>query len=216
MWFPNYHGLLASALLATCLMECRAGAGEATSEASTNRPGLRAVIRSEEIPDTTNGKPLQRAFFSSGTNRFTFILPEDFKLDASEPDKLMLTSPDYTCFMTVQLTHPGTDDAAVLTADFCRDLVLKEFPLAAVNNEFAIRAGNQGGPAYELQWKNSGGAQQRACVGFVPSLAGVLKFSMLSNLEPYPVNQAKFHCLLRSFQNNENGKLEVAPVSGAN
>lgn len=55
-----------------------------------------------------------------------------------------------------------------------------------------------------------------ACVGFVPSgSVGVLKFSLLSNLDKYPQNQTNSRCLLRSFQSNERGKLKILPVSGA-
>lgn len=172
------------------------------------------MIKSERVPDATNAKPLQRAFFSSGTNRFAFVIPCDFTLDASVPGKIILTSPDYTCFIAVQLIN-FSGDGNGLVLESVRNLALEEFPEGAITREFDLHAANQSGPAFEFQWKNSSGAHQAACVGFVPSAAGMLKFSLLSNSEKYPESQMNFRCLLRSFQSNKEGKLEIPPVSGA-
>ena len=214
MWFPKFFGRPAGALCAACLMGHPAGAEEASSGGATNPPVLRTLIRSEEVLDATNAKPLQRAFFSAGTNRFAFVVPEDFKLDASFSGKIILTSPDYNCFITVQLVGPATG-AAGLVVDSFRNQALEEFPLGAISNEFELRAAQHSGPAYELHWNNASGSPQVACVGFVPSAGGVLKFSLLSNSEKYPESQMNFRCLLRSFQSNEGGQLEILPVSGA-
>ncbi len=215
MWFPKFCNLLSGALCVACLAGSRMAAEEFRPGGHTNQPDLRILIRSEELIDATNAKPLQRAFFSAGTNRFAFIVPEGFKLDASFPNKIILTSPDYTCFISVQLIDPTVNEAACLVAMASRNQAMEEFPGSTISNEFELRAANHGGPAYELNWKSSNGSTQRACVGFVPSRAGVLKFNLLSNLEKYPQSQMHFRCLLRSFQSNEGGSLEILPVSGA-
>ena len=173
------------------------------------------MIKSEEVLDATNAKPIQRAYFSSGTNRFAFAIPGNFKLDASTPGKIILTSPDYTGFICVQLVNPATSESEGLIVESFRNLAMEEFPEGIIVSEFGLRAANHGGPAYEFNWRNSTGARQVACVGFVPSKAGVLKFSLLSNSEKYSENQMNFRCLLRSFQSNESGTLEILRVSGA-
>lgn len=188
---------------------------EARLEVATNQPVMRTVIRSQPVPDVTNAKPIQRAFFSIGTNQFAFVIPENFKLDASQPNKIILTVANYTCFITVQLIQPTTVDAPEWTVDSFRNQAQAEFPEADIIREFELRAANRSGPAYELRGRNSEDGNQMACVGFVPSNAGWLKFSFLSDLGKYPENQISFRCLLRSFQSNARGKLEILPVSGA-
>ena len=216
MLFPRINRLLSAALGGLSLLGFTALADEARPQMSTNPPvTLRTLIKSEEVIDGTNAKPIQRAFFSAGTNRFAFAIPGDFKLDASIPGKLILTSPDYSGFIAVQLVNPAAGEAGSLVVDSFRNLALDEFPDGTIVREFGLRAAKQSGPAYELRWRNSSGAQQLACVGFVPSNAGVLKFSLLSNSEKYPENQMNFRCLLRSFQSNEGGQLEILAVSGA-
>lgn len=215
MLLPKFCGLLAGVCCVFCLTGYRAGADEATSAVATNQPALRTLIRSEEVLDSTDAKPIQRAYFSSGTNRFAFAIPGDFQLDASNPAKLILTSPDYTGFIAVQLVNPTTGEAGELVMNSFRNQAQDEFPEGSITMEFDLRAAKNTGPAYELRWKNSNGAQQLAWVGFVPSVAGILKFSLISNLEKSPENQMNFRCLLRSFQSNEGGKLEILPVSGA-
>jgi len=213
---PKIYRLLLAGLALVGRLESNVRADETSAGSSTNLPpAMRTVIRSEEVLDATNAKPIQRAFFSSGTNQFAFAVPGDFKLDATTPGKIILTSPDYSGFIAVQLVGPVDGGGAGLTVDSFRNLAMEEFPEGTIVGESELRVANHGGPAYDLRWKSYQGAQQLAFVGFVPSTAGVLKFSLLSNAAQFPVNQMNFRCLLRSFQSNESGKLEILPVSGA-
>ena len=215
MWCPKLFSWSAGALCAAGQLGNPAQADE-TGPATTPAPAtLRTVIRSEEIPDTTNAKPLRRAFFSAGTNRFAFVVPEDFQLDAAIPGKIILTSPDYFCFITIQLVSAATSEDGGMVIRSYRNQALNEFPLGTISNEFELRAANHSGPAYELRWNNPSGASQLACASYIPCQAGVLKFTLLSNAEHYSKNLTHFRCLLRSFQNNESGKLEIIAVSGA-
>ena len=216
MLFPRISSGLFSVLVSWSLLEFTTLADETSPAEPARSPAtLRTLLKSEEVPDATNAKPIQRAYFSAGTNRFAFVVPADFKLDASNPGKLVMTSPDYDCFISVQLVNPATHEAGALVMESFRNQALDDFPGAVITGELGLHAANQSGPAYELRCKNFNGARQLACVGFVPSGAGVLKFSLLSNAEKYPEHQTNFRCLLRSFQSNESGKLEIAPVSGA-
>jgi hypothetical protein len=216
MLFPKIRRLLSAMLSAVCLTGFTTLADETSPEASTNAPAaLRTLIRNEEVLNATNAKPIRRAYFSSGTNRFAFVVPGDFKLDASNPGKIILTSPDYSGFIAVQLVNSASSEAGGMLVQSFRNLAADEFPSGNIVGEFGMRAANQSGPGYEFAWKNSEGSQQQACVGFVPSAAGFLKFSLLSSSEKYSENQMSFRCLLRSFQSNEDGKLEILPVSGA-
>jgi hypothetical protein len=196
-------------------LENPAVAEETTRVAATNQPTWRTVIRSENLVDATNARPIERALFNAGTNRFAFVIPADFKLDASNPGKFVLTSADYSCFITLQLVGAGTSASAGLMINSFRNQAQDEFPLGTISSEFELRAANHGGPAYELRWVNSNGTDQLAYVGFIPSQAGLLKFTLLSEAQKAHVNQNHFRSLLRSFQNNESGKLEIQTVSGA-
>jgi hypothetical protein len=216
MLFPKLNHTHNILIGLACLMVHTARADEVGIASPTNQNAtLRTTIKSEEVPNSTNAKPIQRAYFSIGTNRFAFVIPGDFKLDASLPGKIVLISPDYTGFIAVQVISPSVNEAGGVVIESFRNLASDDFPSGNIVGEFSLRVANHSGPAFELALRNSEGAQQLARVGFVPSPVGFLKFSLLSSSEKYSENQMNFRCFLRSFQSNEGGKLEIPPVSGA-
>lgn len=184
------------------------------TDTQTNVPALHASFKSEELVGGTNAKPVQRAYLTSGTNKFAFLVPGDFRMDASLPNKVVLISPDYSCFITVRFIAAGPSDTEAIQLESSRNQALSEFPGATITSEFSITAANHSGPAYELQWKNTSGAGESACAAFIPFAAGVLEFSLLTHSDKYPDGNYFFRSLLFSLQCNESGQLEILRLSG--
>lgn len=180
----------------------------------TNMPALHASFKSEELVGGTNAKPVQRAYLTSGTNKFAFLLPADFRADASIPDKVVLNSPDYGCFISVRFIIAGPPETKAIPLESWRNQALNEFPNATISREFSITAANHSGPAFELQWTNPSGTVESACTVFIPFAAGVLQFSLLTHSDKYADGNYSFRSLLLSLQCNESGQLEILPLSG--
>src|SRR5438105_1380591 len=102
MSFRNFPRALAIVCLGSTLFAGQSFAQLPGAVTETNLPSFRASLKTEEVVGGTNAKPLQRVFLTSGTNKFTFMVPEDFRVDASMPNKIVLNSPDYSCFISVR------------------------------------------------------------------------------------------------------------------
>jgi len=83
--------------------------------------------------------------------------------------------------------------------------LLNRHPGAKILDPFSREAAGHSGPAFDLQWVNAGGAEQSARVAFIPSLAGVLEFGLLTTADKFPGGKAVFDSLLAGFQSNEGG-----------
>jgi len=180
----------------------------------TNLPAFKVLLKSEEVVGGTKAKPVQRVFLNSGTNKFMFLAPLDFRVDASEPDKIVMSSPEYGCFISVQFVEPVKSESGAVPPEAWRNLALGDFPGAVITSEFAMNAANHSGPAFELQWANSTGLSQSGCAAFIPLAAGVLEFKLLAHADKYPDGRYFFNSLLLGFRSNESGKLEILPIPG--
>jgi len=206
-------------LVAICFLGLWFAAGKVCAEppgldTQTNAPAFHASLKSEPVVGGTNVKPVQRAFLTSGTNKFAFLVPEDFRADASLPNKLVLSSPDYGCFISVRFSAAKPPETEVLQLESWRNQALTEFPSATISSEFSIHAAGHSGPAYELQWTNPSGTGESACAVFIPFAAGVLEFSLLTHSDKYADGRFFFQALLLSLQCNESGQFEILPIFG--
>lgn len=185
-------------------------ATNASSRSAVSPPALSATLRTEEL---SGAEHVRRAYVTFGTNRFAFIVPPGFRLNASNPDKIVLVKNDYSCFLTFQVAEPLRSDVKKLEAATCRKLVLHRHPGASILNEHSQSVDGHRGPAFDLQWTNTSGVAQSASVAFVPSPAGVLEFSLLSRPAKISEGQYFFSSLLLSFCSNEGGQLKITRLS---
>jgi len=172
---------------------------------------LQVSIVYEPVP---NLPPVPRAYVTTGTNQFAFVVPEGFRVDASNPETILLTQNDYSCFLTLRIASPAPADPSDVKPDFCRALLSSRFPGAKISEAFSLAAANHSGPAFNLQWTTSGGVAQSARVAFIPSAAGLLEFSLVASPGKFSGGQPPFNSLLLTFRTNEGGKLEILPLPG--
>lgn len=171
---------------------------------------LQASIVNEPVP---NLPPVPLVCVSAGTNRFSFLMPDGFRLSDPEPGKLVLVNVDYSCFLTFRIVGAVPADSKELRSDSCRELVLKRYSGAKILEEFSLTAANHSGPAFDVQWKNPGGGAQSARIACIPSAAGILAFSLEATSDKFPAISSSFNSLLLTFRTNERGKLENVHLS---
>jgi hypothetical protein len=204
-----FHRIIAS-LLPLGLVAWPATAEEPAS-VGANPPPVRVEVRHEGGPGLS---AVDRAYVTAGTNKFGFQMPAGFRLVPSDEEKLTLVSADYNCLLTWRnLGHvlPGSSE---LDPAQCRELLLQRQPGAKVLEEFSLNALGQRGPAFDLRWNASGGTPRRERVVFIPGLAGIMEFSLVSSLEKFDAAMPKFDLLLLTFRASDaNGKLEMPVLS---
>jgi hypothetical protein len=190
----------------------RASAGEPavpeSSTAKTNKPAYNTSLRAGE---TVGIHQIQRAFLTVGTNEIAFIIPGEYRLDASNPERILLTDNVNGGFITVRIgSRPEGETGA--EAGFYKAQALSRFPGAKIIEESMDMVANHSGPAFNLFWLNSEGVAQSARIDFIPTAAGVLELSVMSQSAHFKDARNSFEILQGSIQNNESGKLVITPL----
>jgi hypothetical protein len=201
------------ALLGAGLLAWFTQADRSYAQNQPDRQVFQVSVRNEEFVGNTNERQVQRVYVSAGTNQFAFTVPESFRADASNPQKIVLSDINYLFFLTVRFSDNRSEQAGSTQMQVCRSLALSRFPGAVIVKESVESAGGRSGPAFDLQWKNSAGAEQSARVAFVPSSAGVIEFDLLTRTSKFDDGRSFFAVLLASFRSNAAGKLRITPVS---
>lgn len=206
---PHNHISQLGAVLFVALAGFRATAQEVPVNADYGPPPtLQGSLRSGEVVGV---EQVRRAYLAFGTNRFAFVMPSGFRMDASNPEKIVLTDSNYSCFLTVRVAGRPTGQEVELETG--RELVLNQHPGATILEQFLQSAANRSGPAFDLQWEASNGSMQSARVAFIPSAAGILEFSVLSKPDKFAESKHMLNFLMLTFRSNEGGKLEMPVFS---
>jgi hypothetical protein len=185
-----------------------------SAHSETNDSTVRVSLKNEEIVGGTNAKPLQRVLLTAGTNKFAFVAPLDFRVDASSPTRIVMNSPEYGCFISVRFKEAAGSERAAAGAGSWRDKVLGEFPGAIITSESVVSAGSISGADFEFQWTNSSGARQWARTVFLPFGAGTLQLILLTDADRYADGKYFFHSVLLGLRSNERGTLKIPSLPG--
>jgi hypothetical protein len=203
--------LFVVAVLPFWLLAGPASAADPGWSCATNSPPLQVEVRHEGGPGMAAAN---RAYVTAGTNKFAFLMPDGFRLETADPQKVTLVSADYNCLLTWRILGPVPPESPDLDPASCRELLLECHPGGKIVEEFTLPALGRRGPAFELRWNAKGGAPRYERVVFIPALAGVLEFSLVSSPEKFKAAQPEFDLLLLSFRASDaNGKLVVPVLS---
>jgi hypothetical protein len=181
-----------------------------TNSQTNQTPVLEVSLKNEEFVGL---EQVRRAYVTYGTNTFAFVVPYDFRMDASDPDKIVLINREADCFLTFRILDTKPALAPETQTEYYRALLTTRYPESSTLEEFYQSVANNSGPAFDLQWRNSNSATQAVRTAFIPSVAGVLEFSLLAPSEKFEEGRSFFNSFLLLFRSNENGKLEIARLS---
>jgi hypothetical protein len=181
--------------------------------AGGNPPAFRVALKTEESAAGAGRSQIQRLHLTLGTNQYACVVPAGFRVDASNPQKIVISDPTYACFITIRLTGRPAAGAKGLPAEACREMALGRFPGARIASESSESVGHLSGPSFDLQWKNSAGTDQSARLVFVSTPVGIVEFSLLAASNKFREGTVLFGSLLSSFRGSEGGKLELPAVS---
>jgi hypothetical protein len=177
---------------------------------ATNQIPISVAVKFEGGPGQI---PTSRAYITAGTNKFAFLVPDEYKLTCSDPQKVTLLKRDGTCLISVRVIGALAGAGKAFDGAAARALIAEEHPDAIITSEFGMSAANATGPAFETQWEFRG-VTRGSRVGFVPLRAAVLEFSVDASPNKLGPSLGDLNYVVLTFRaSDEAGKLEATPLS---
>src|SRR5882672_2132513 len=115
---------------------------------TTNQPPISVALKFEGGPGQI---PTTRAYITAGTNKFAFLVPDEFKLVSSDPQRVTLMKRDGSCLISVRVIGLKPAGDKLFDAAAARVLVNEEHPDAVITSELGMFAEGVSGPAFEIQ-----------------------------------------------------------------
>jgi hypothetical protein len=202
---------LVTAICGTLLLSVVARAGDGASrESNTNvPPSFKTELFKGEFVGVTQ---ILRVMVSSGTNQFLIVVPLGLQLEQSSENRVVIVSADRSYRLLFRMI--GAPEGDPSKHDSFRERLAQDYVGAKVTEESLSQAAGHTGPSFDLFWRAYGGTEQFVRVAFIPSAAGTLEFSLISDSEHLGDAQRSFRKLLRGFRSNEKGKIKVRPKIG--
>lgn len=177
---------------------------KAPEPAGTNQLTLTVDVR-QNIEGTF--VPYRYAFVTAGPEKYTFLVPETYRVDTSDPAKLKLASADYSVMITLGLVGDlavGTKlDAASLQAR-----VLAKYAEVAINAEQTSGANGQTVPALDFTWKAPGDVTRKSRTTYVPVAGGLMEFTLTASPDKFEASLTELNLVLLTFRTSSNGKFD--------
>lgn len=152
--------------------------------------------------------PYRFAFITSGFERFTFLIPEDYRVDTSDLTKVKLSSPDYTGLIVVGVEAEGSAPGSKMDAGALRVRVLNLYPEAVIKSEDTAAANGQSAPAIDFCWKTPSGITRMTRTTFVPTSVGLMEFTLTASPEKFEAGLREFNLVMLTFRSGVNGKFD--------
>jgi hypothetical protein len=182
----------------------------ANATTQTNESAITVALKSEGGPGLVT---TTRAYITVGTNKFAFLVPDEFKMAGCDSQKVTLMKGDGSCLINVRVLGSKPLSDKPFDCAGTRGLLYFEHKDATIVSEFAMFAGGVGGPAFEIHW-GVGALSRVSRVGFIPLRAGIVEFSVDSSAKNLGPSLGDFNYVLLTFRaSDENGKLAATPIS---
>lgn len=158
-------------------------------------------------------QPLTRAYVTNGEKRFTFVVPDGFRLDSSKPQEILITSPDYSTAITLKFATQVANSRTTEPETY-RGVVKDLYPQTEVAEEFSLSAAGNTGPAFDVRGKTSEGLARSARISFIPCAGQLVEFRLITSPEKFRSSAGELQSLMLTFRAGDVGtKPEVAVLS---
>jgi len=197
--------LAALATLAVLPVVSGAQTNETESLAVTNLPAFAVNVR-RDVADTY--MPYRYAFVTLGQEKYTFLIPEGYRVDTSDPAKVKLVSPDYSSLIVLAIGTSGLPVGAKMEAESLQAHVLNRHPAATVKENTGVGANGQNAAALDYVWKTEAGVTRTSRTAFVPTANGLMEFTLSASPEKFDAALGQLNLILLTFRTGANGKFE--------
>lgn len=175
-----------------------------TQEAAPNRPVLKVDVRRDV---ETNYVPYRCAFITAGQEKFTFLVPEGYRVDTSDAAKVKLASPDFSGLIVLGISS-GFPAGTKLEAETLRAWVVTNYSEVTIRGEKVVGANGQTGPALDFIWKTDSGVTRLTRTSFLPTAAGLMEFTVTASPEKFEASLHELNLVMLTFRSGVNGKFD--------
>jgi len=201
--FRNFA--LGSVAFLSALTLAQAQEATPTSEpASTNQPPLKVDVR-RHVEGTFN--PYRLAFVTSGAEKFTFLVPEGYRVDTSDPLKVKLASPDFSCLIVLGVSGEFAAGAK-MEKEALRTRVLENYRDVVIQSEQTVCANSQTAPALDFTWKADAEVTRMTRTTFIPTAGGLMEFTITASPDKFEASLAELNLVMLTFRSSSNGKFD--------
>ena len=200
-------GMLGVLLLVGVVSVAAQTAGEetATENTATNQPAFQVDVR-RNVEGTYI--PYRFAFITSGSEKFTFLIPEGYRVDTTDPTKIKLASPDYSGMIIVGVSGGGQPAGTKLEPDTLRARVLANYPEAVIKVEQNASANEQSAPSADFSWKTESGITRMTRTTFIPTSVGLMEFTLTASPDKFEASLRELNLVMLTFRSGANGKFD--------
>jgi hypothetical protein len=171
----------------------------------TNKPAMKVDVRAN-VEGTF--MPYRYAFVTSGLEKFTFLVPDAYRVDTSDPAKVKMASPDYSVMIIVGMDSSELPAGSKLDAEGLRARVLANYPEALIKSEQTTGANGQTAPALDFSWKTTSGLTRVSRTTFLPSTVGLIEFTLTASPEKFEASLSELNLIMLTFRSSKNGKFD--------
>ena len=178
--------------------------GKESEPAGTNQPAFSVDVR-RNIEGTY--VPYRYAFVTCGSEKYTFLVPESYRVDTSDPAKVKLASADFSGMITLGLARdvvPGTK----MDAEALQVRVLASYPEATINSQQTTCANGQAVPTLDYSWKSHTGVIRKSRTTYVPVAGGLMEFTLSASPDKFESGLAELNLVLMTFRTSSTGKFD--------
>lgn len=175
------------------------------SAATTNTPAMAVDVRRSIAGSDI---PYRYAFISVGPEKYTFLIPEGYRVDTSDPLKVKLASPDYASLITLGFSSTSSGAEAKMEAEALQAIVLARYPNATIKSGQTVCANNQTAPALDYVWKTEGGITRAARTAFFSTSSGLMEFTISTSPDQFESGLSQLNLIALTFRTGSNGKFD--------
>jgi hypothetical protein len=171
----------------------------------TNTPAMAVDVRRGVAG---SDMPYRYAFISVGKEKYTFLVPEGYRVDTSDPLKVKLASPDYSSLITLGLFSSSTGGASKMDAETLHAHVLAHHPNATIKSGQTVCVNGETAPALDYIWKTESGITRAARTAFISTSSGLLEFTISASPDQFEAGLAQLNLIALTFRTGSNGKFD--------
>ena len=179
-------------------------AGEG-GDSVTNRPVFKVDVRRDVEGASV---PYRIAFISAGDNKYTFLVPDLYRVDTPDPAKIKMASPDYATLIAVGIADNGATAEVKMDVEALRARVLAKYADVTIKAEQSCSAAGQTGPGFDFLWKSDSGLTRMSRTTFIPTPTGLMEFSITASPEKFEASLTQLNLVLLTFRSSTNGKFD--------
>lgn len=183
----------------------RAEDEKAVESTGTNQPAALSVDVRRNVEGTY--VPYRYAFVTAGSEKYTFLVPEAYRVDTSDPTKVKLASADFSGMIIMGLVS-GSSGGEKMSAEALQAKVMASYPEATINGQQTTCANGQAVPALDFSWKSHTGVTRKSRTTYVPVTGGLMEFTLSASPDSFETSLQQLNLVLMTFRTSSNGKFD--------